>query len=272
MVARPHKVGMVLSGGGVRGAAHVGILKALQDAGIEVTAVSGASSGALVSAMYAARRSFNQTLDVFRDNDMFSWNYLGLVRKPGLLDSERLLEALEDALDHKTFDDVSRELHIVASNLLDGTAHYFREGSLAMACMASSAYPGVFSPLAIDGKLLTDGGVVNNLPIEPLLGRCEVLIGSFVNPIEHMTVDELQTTFSVSQRAFQISTGNPIRQKLKRCDFSIAPLELLDIGIFDMKRTNEAYEIGLNAGRELAERVNARLEHSAPKPREDKAS
>ncbi|MEL6547910.1 MAG: patatin-like phospholipase family protein [Myxococcota bacterium] len=259
MSSRPHKVGMVLSGGGVRGAAHVGILKALHDEGIEVTAVSGASSGALVSAMFAARRSFNQTLDVFRDNSLFSWNYLGLVRKPGLLDSERLLDALEEALDHKSFTDVSRELHIVASDLLDGTPHFFREGSLALAVMASSAYPGVFSPLEIDGRLLTDGGVVNNLPVEPLLGRCDVLIGSFVNPIEHMKAQELQSTFSVSQRAFQISTGNPIREKLKRCDFAIAPTELLDIGIFDKSRTNEAFEIGLAAGRTLVSELSSTL-------------
>ncbi|MEM6733567.1 MAG: patatin-like phospholipase family protein, partial [Myxococcota bacterium] len=259
MEATRHKVGIVLSGGGVRGAAHVGVLKALQEEGLEPTALAGASSGAMVAAMYAARRSFNQTLDIFRDNAIFSWSYFGLARKPGLLDSERLLEGLHRALDNKTFDDVSRELHVVASNLLDGSSHYFHEGDLAVAVMASSAYPGVFSPVEIDGRWLTDGGVTNNLPLEPLLHRCDALIGCFVNPVEEMKLEQLQTTFSVTQRAFQISTTNTVRTKLDLCDFTVAPLEILDIGIFEFSRTNEAYEIGLTAGRELAKSVTEHL-------------
>ncbi|MEL6761851.1 MAG: patatin-like phospholipase family protein [Myxococcota bacterium] len=257
-----HRVGVVLSGGGVRAAAHVGLLKALSERDLEPTALAGASAGALVAAMYATRRSFNQTLDVFRDNELFSWNYFGMVRKPGLLDAEKIMEGFEHVLGDKTFSDTTRELHIVATNLLDGTAHYFRDGPLAPAVMASSAYPGVISPIEFDGMLLSDGGIVDNLPIEPLLGRCDVLIGSFVNPVETLTMDELRTTLAVSQRAFHISTTNILRAKLAQCDFAIAPVSLLDIGIFELKRTNEAFEIGYETAQSILDGVEQRLERA----------
>ncbi|MEO1481567.1 MAG: patatin-like phospholipase family protein [Myxococcota bacterium] len=256
---REHRVGVVLSGGGVRGASHVGLLKALADRGIEPTAVAGASSGALVGTMYAARRSFNQTLDVFRDNDLFSWNYLGLVRKPGLLDTELLLGELDAALDHRTFDDLTRELHVVAGDLLTGEPYFFKTGPLARAVLASCAYPGVLTPIEHEGRLLSDGGIVNNLPVEPLLGRCDLVIGSFVNPVAPMTLEQLQTTFAVSQRAFQIGTTHALTAKLAKCDFAIAPLPLLDIGLFELSRTNEAFEIGLSAANAIMDDVEARL-------------
>ena len=239
-----HDVGLVLSGGGVRGAAHVGILRAFEERGIQATALSGASAGAIVAAMYAVGEPLDQIQALFAQTDIFSWNYLGLARKPGLFDSDQLLKILENAFQDKTFEQTGRELHVVATDLLDGRAHFFTEGPLAPAVMASASFPGVFSPLQRDGRLYSDGGIINNLPIEPLVGRCRALVGAQVNPINATTADALSTTFAVSQRAFQIATSPMVEAKLEQCDFSIVPEELLDIGLFEQSRVGEAHDIG----------------------------
>ncbi len=263
MVDRLHRVGVALSGGGVRGAAHVGLIRALREHHIEITAWAGASSGALVAAMCACGRSPDDILKIFRKNEMFTWSHFGLTQKPGLLDSERLLKVVERAVGGITFSELNDELHIVATDLLQGEEYYFREGAVARAVMASASFPGFVSPMEVDEHLFSDGGIVNNLPIEPLLGRCRVLIGSHVNPVEPKKRGDLETTVAVSQRAFQIATAKQTDSKLKSCDFCIAPSALLDIGLFDFERSNEAYEIGYEAALGIVDEVAASVSEVA---------
>ena len=180
--------------------------------------------------------------------------HLGLGTKPGLLDSDRLVEVLDDALDGKSFDDVTHELHIVATDMMSGTERYFREGSLARAVMASCAFPGVVSPVIVDSRVYSDGGIINNLPVEPLILRCRTVIGAQVNPVEPNATEQLATTVAVSRRAFQIATSQGIGAKLSRCTFRLAPEALLEIGIFDFDRVNERVRHWLSRNRRHARR------------------
>ncbi|MEL7370866.1 MAG: patatin-like phospholipase family protein, partial [Myxococcota bacterium] len=169
MTETQHKLGLVLSGGGARAAAHIGALRALTEHGLKPTVISGASAGALVAALYGCRFSLNEMLEVFETTELFSWNHLGFTKKPGLLDAERLVDVLASLFGGLTFNDSDTELHIVTTDLLSGQPHVFTQGPLDRAVTASSAYPGVISPLDIDGRVYADGGIVDNFPIDPLL-------------------------------------------------------------------------------------------------------
>ena len=255
-----HRVGIVLSGGGIRGAAHVGVLEALADQAVAPTALAGASAGSFAAAMYATGMTTEAMLDAFRASDVFSWSYFGLPRKAGLLDSEALLKVLYNVFGEKTFADTGhRELHIVATDLLKGKPHFFGVGPLALAVMASSAFPGLISPVEHQGCVFIDGGVLNNLPVEPLVGRCEILIGVHANPIPEATPEQVDGPIAVAQRAFQLSTHVGLEARLPSCDFVIEPEGLIEIGMFEHARTDEAFRIGYEAALPVAREVAQRL-------------
>ena len=238
--------GLVLSGGGMRGVAHIGVIKALEEHGIRPAYISGASSGATVGAFYAAGHGWEETLDFFRGMSIFSWgNYAH--GKPGMLDADKFRAGFEEYFPEDRFEALKKQLFVVASDIIKGRSRVFHEGPLIRTLLASSAVPGVFSPVVIDDSLYSDGGIMNNFPVEPLSASCDRIIGVFVNPLKQVTANELRTSFAVLERAFSMDRASRSTRKFDDCDLVISPESLAAFGTFGTSHVDEIFRIGYEA-------------------------
>lgn len=237
------KIGLVLSGGGVRGMAHIGVLRALEEYGISADIVSGSSVGALVGALYANGIPVQDMLTFFKETPLFKYNFITIL-KPGLVDTERYFDVFKDYFPEDSFDRLQRELHVVATNLQEGGEEFFHEGELILPLLASAALPPVFSPVEINNCLYADGGIMNNFPIEPLSGKVDYLIGSNVSVIKKVDKKAIGSSLQLANRTTALMIYAINRQKIGQCDLIFEPLELESIGVLDKKGIEKAYTIG----------------------------
>ena len=159
------RVGLALGGGVARGFAHIGVLMALEEARIKVEVVTGTSVGSIVGAFVAAGYTCAELREVTR---YLSWTGMAHVAWPGrggLISFYKLEQFMRRQLNDPLFSDLKLPFAAVATDLVTGNPVVLSEGSVARACHASSAVPGVVVPVEIDGKILSDGGVSDNLPI-----------------------------------------------------------------------------------------------------------
>lgn len=273
------KICLVLSGGGARGFAHVGVLKELEALRIPIHCIAGTSMGAVVGGLYAAGLSaaeIEERLNKLKLNDIALDRVpryelpqalreednqyplgatLGLsstgVRLPtGAVQATQFLELLHNWTAHLKpdidFDQLPIPFRAVATDLENGKMLVLRKGPLHTAIRASMAAPGVFSPVEIDGRLLTDGGLVRNLPVDIARGMgADIIIA--VNIGTHLLHrDELRSLLNVSQQMVNILTEQNVEgQKagLRPNDILIEP-DLGNISFMDFGRYTEASLIG----------------------------
>ncbi|HSR33149.1 MAG TPA: patatin-like phospholipase family protein [Anaerolineae bacterium] len=157
-------VGLVMSGGGARGMAHVGVIRVLEREGIPIDCVAGTSVGSLVGAAYAAGIRGHSLLEMalsvrWREIARFSWP------RQGFISFDRLESYLVNLLGDLTFADLDLPYAAVTADLATGEQVVLKEGRVARAVRASCSVPGLVIPVEVNGRLLVDGGVINNLPI-----------------------------------------------------------------------------------------------------------
>lgn len=250
---RAKKIGLVLSGGGVRGMAHIGVIRALEEYGISANIVSGSSVGALVGALYANGIPVQDMLAFFKETPLFKYNFITIL-KPGLVDTERYFDVFKAYFPEDRFDCLQRELHVVATNLQQGGEEFFHEGELILPLLASAALPPVFSPVEIENCLYADGGIMNNFPIEPLVGKVDYIIGSNVSVIKKVDKKAISSSLQLANRTTALMIYAINRQKIHQCDLIFEPLELESIGVLDKTGIEKAYTIGYeSAMRQLRE-------------------
>ena len=246
------KIGLVLSGGGVRGVAHLGAITFMEEMGIEVEVISGTSAGSIVGGMYAAGHSVETIFKVFKNTSIFSWSNF-TARKPGIIDSDRFYPVLKEHIPEDDFSALKKKLYVTATDILNGVVTTFSEGEVAKTILASSAVPVVFSPVKIGDSLYVDGGVLNNFPIEPLQGRCRAIIGVNVHPIKPVREKDISSTITIMDRLLRIAIYHQTRQKLPLCNIAISPPELANYGTFDRNHFEEIFEIGYIAAKKKKE-------------------
>lgn len=158
------RVGLVLSGGGALGGAHIGVLEVLEGAGIRPCCVTGASAGSAVGVAYCAGLGLPRIKELALNME---WSKLGRVVRPrtGFFDGSKLEEYLIELIGDRTFEDLEIPLAVAAADILRDELVILCEGRLAPAVRASCAFPGVFTPVEYEGRLLVDGGLINNLPV-----------------------------------------------------------------------------------------------------------
>ena len=227
-------LGMVLSGGGSRGLAHVGVLKALAEEGVEPDCLSATSAGAIVAALYAAGYSPEAMLEFFETKHPFRVSNLALRKK----------------------------VFITATDIVDGRLEIFTSGRLIPAVLASSSAPLVFTPTEIDGRLFSDGGVIDNFPVDPLYGLCSTILGVYASPLLRRDRSELKSTLAVSIRALEVGMYYRSRDKFHQCDYLICPRELARFGNFDTRHYGEILEIGYRAARDKMPEILGLLERA----------
>ncbi|MBA4137470.1 MAG: hypothetical protein C0518_09165 [Opitutus sp.] len=244
--AAPAQIGLVLSGGGSRGIAHIGVLRALLENGIEPDVVAGVSAGAIVGALYAHGYSPDEMLEFFRVTNPYRFTNVAF-GKPGIWDSAKYVPDFLRYFPADSFEALKRKLFVVATDLLRGEPKVFDSGPLVLPILASSCVPMVFSPMEIDGRLYGDGGIVNNFPIELLETRCAVTIGVHVNPLSEIKASDLGTSLAVLERALDVGMFNKSRASFERCDVMILPREVAGYGMFDTKHFVEIEAAGYRA-------------------------
>jgi NTE family protein len=235
------KVGIALSGGGVRGISHLGVLKALGEIGIVPAKVSGTSAGAIVGAMFCQGYQPEEILKIIVETNYFkfmrpaiSWN--------GILKMVSIGELYKVYLPHDDFAQLKIPLAVAATDIQKGKVVYFDEGELIKPIMASSSIPGMFEPIVIEGKFLVDGGVLNNLPVEPLEGICDFVIGVNCNHLpEESNVSNMK---KLIERAVIMSMNYNVYSRKSKCDYFIEAPGLGKYGVFDIKKGSDLFQAG----------------------------
>ena len=236
-------LGLVLSGGGMRGAAHIGVLRALEEQGIRTTHIAGSSSGAIVGALHAYGYDWVDILEFFRKIQLWDLKKYAL-GKPGLIDAEKFYDEFNRILPVDSFDSLKKHLVITATDILMGTQKYFRTGEIIRPILASAAFPGVFSPVKIGESYYIDGGTLDNFPVESIQHQCDMVIGVYANAMNPIDIDELKHSYHVIERAFKLKTVQEDIVKFPLCDVLIAPNELGQFVTFDKKPLFEIFDIG----------------------------
>ena len=170
MAQESKTVSLVLGSGGARGHAHIGVIRALEEMGFDVRNISGCSMGSVIGGIYAADK-----LDTYKDwafqltrSDVvklldFSFSLRSIFK------GERIFDVLKDLVGDRKIEDLDRRFTAVATSLDEEQEVWLNSGSLFTAMRSSTAVPGVFSPVVLDGRTLVDGGLINPLPIAPTL-------------------------------------------------------------------------------------------------------
>lgn len=237
---RRYRVGLVLSGGGLRGVGHLGAIKALEENGFQPSVISGCSIGAIIGAFYAAGYTVDEMLRIVNKNDLFPTTSFRF-RTSGFVNTQFLSKLFQKYIPENTFESLKTPLYVAATNLLSGETEYIHSGILEAALLASSSIPLMFPSVQRDGAVYYDGGVLDNLPVQPLVGQCDFLIGVHVNAPDRITTEQL-TPIKVLDRIIHLAIGQSVTQNAKKCDLFIEPPEMQQFGMFDKKDLMRSYE------------------------------
>lgn len=235
--------GLVLSGGGIKGMAHLGLIKALREHDVKFDCIAGSSAGALTGALIAAGHSPEESLEFFKATPLFSIYYYS-TSKPGLLDSEKFRPIFEKYFPDDAFEILNEPLFVTTTNLEIGNWEVHNSGPLINVLLASASLPPVFSPMLIDGAMHADGGIMNNFPLEPLQEHCNFLIGSYVHPISPIKGSDVKSSMQVAMRAMDLSRFAIVQPKLASCHFLFAPPGIEAIGMLDRKAIDKSFNLG----------------------------
>lgn len=251
---RGNKTGIVLSGGGARGFAHIGVLKALNENNVFPSRISAVSAGSIVGSLYADGKKPDEIFEIFSELDIYK--FLRVYRpRFGVLKAEGLRKTLSKSLSVNKLEDLGIPLTISATNFTKAQTEYFDEGSIVDAVMASSAIPLLLKPYTIKGQMYVDGGLMNNLPVEPLIGHCDYIIGVNVNPVREVT--RFRSFRNFADRVMHLAIRANVNSNIPKCDMYIEPPGLMDYHLLKVSSSQQIYEAGYEHTMKLIEKYNA---------------
>jgi len=246
--SKPYKIGIALSGGGIKGLCHAGVLKALEEQGIRPDILSGVSSGAVVGALYADGYSPDEIAKLFED---ISFRRMTKLQIPdgGFFKIDTFQRFMSKNLRAKTFEDLKIPLRVVATNLDKGCSVVFSSGKLLEPVIASCSVPVLFSPKIIDGVRYVDGGVFKNFPVSTIRNQCEKVIGINASP---MVADDYKPTImNVAARSYHIMFKANIIHDKELCDLLIEPIDMGNYETFGVDKGREIFELGYRTTKQL---------------------
>ncbi|WP_421808531.1 patatin-like phospholipase family protein [Flagellimonas sp.] len=277
--SKPPKVGLVLSGGGAKGLAHIGVLKVIEEAGIKVDYIGGTSMGAIVGALYASGYSAAQLDSIFRSTDFTDLIQDNVPRSAKTFyekeDSERyalslpfenfkvsfpqaisggqniynlLVQLLYQVKDVEDFKKLPIPFVCIATNVETGEEIVLDNGYLPEAIVASGTFPSLFEPAEIDGQILIDGGVVNNYPIGQVREMgADLIIGVDVQH-DLVTRESLSSATEILLQINNYRTVNDMKKKSKETDVYIRP-EIDEFSVIDFEKGSQIVKNGEAAAR-----------------------
>lgn len=291
----------MLSGGGAKGLAHVGVLKVLEEAGVRIDYIGGTSMGAIVGALYSAGYSAHQLDSIFqttnfnillqdelprsaktfyekRDSERYAltlpFDGFNIGFPSGLSRGQNIYNLMSKLTLHleakQDFSELPIPFFAVATNIETGEEVILDKGHLPQAISASAAIPSLFTPVVIDKQLLVDGGVVNNYPVRELRRRgAEIIIGVDVQDTLRER-HELKSVFDILTQISNFGTIADMREKVKMTDIYIDP-DITPFSVMSFEKGNEIINAGEAAARAKMEELEkvAALQQESPKQRQN---
>ena len=248
-----NNLAVVLSGGGARGAIHLGVLQALDEYNIKIDAISGSSIGAIIGSLYCAGVKPQEIKEIMKGKSIselfhFTWHRFGL------LDMSKLKKILNEFIDKDSFESLKIPLHICISNIDTGKYELFSKGELFHKIAASASIPIVFEPIKIGNSYYVDGGLFNNLPVEPFVGKYSNILGVHVNNYKN---NPDQSMNAVAERVVNLVIKQNVIPNMEKCDYMINPYVDKKYATLDFKNIEKLYDIGYKNGIEFAEKYTA---------------
>ena len=230
-----------MSGGGTRGFAQLGVISALQDRGIKPDVISGTSVGALVGAFVASGKSHHEIMEIFNKGWLFKYTNLNFPMN-GLLKLNGLKEVILKHIPFKNIEALPLPFFVAVSNLNLGIVEYKNKGPLGQILLASSSIPVLFSPVEIDGQLYVDGGLKDNIPVEPVKHDCEHIISVNISPLTPRK--EFKNLIQIASRTFYMSVNANIDDVHKYSTLFIEPEGIDQFDILSLGHAKELFELG----------------------------
>ena len=264
------KIGLALAGGGIKGAGHIGVIKALQENDIEIGYIGGTSIGSIVASLFAMGYSTDEMLrlfkffakDIMRVNPRYYWNNIKTSKRfigDGLISGEAIEMAIDECAELKSLHSIQDLIipivmptvdinenkeyvstnHLYDENFKEDT--YIRDISIGKAVRASSSYPGVFAPTIYEGHQFVDGGVIDNLPANEVrkLGATRVLSVRFGIKSE----SKPQNMIEIALRSLDLIFNQRAKAEFEAADYALT-LELPEATVFNIKKIDYCYNIG----------------------------
>jgi NTE family protein len=277
------KIGLALGGGGVRGFAHVMVLKALDDLELKPSMIAGTSMGAIIGAMYASGLSGNYLLEQLRDSSILkndSWQDIYNKRdkllewldvftleraRGGMLKAEGMFQMLMDELKCTSFEELETPLTVIAADYWSAEEVIFNTGELQTAIQASMAVPGVFAPVSHEDRVLIDGGVVNLVPYDHVAPHCDVTLAVDVGGTRHPDETPVPNVMESLLGTIDIMQEAMLKNKLEQDppDIYIQP-DIRNVRMMDFTAIEEVFTQSKPAIDELVTKLKKlKREHSA---------
>ncbi|MGY6648346.1 patatin-like phospholipase family protein [Wenyingzhuangia sp. IMCC45574] len=236
-VLKNKKVGLALGGGAVLGAAHIGVLKALEERGIKIQYIAGTSIGSLIASLYAFGVPIAKIEEIAVNFTWFDITNISL-SKFGLLSNSKMENLISKYIHHKNIQDSKIPLSMIATDICNGDRVVLNRGDISSAIMASSCIPGVFIPVEIGGKMLVDGVIAENVPVTAVKEMgADFIIAVDLNPIH---VEKQPTNIvDVLINSLHFGIRHIVESQIKESDIIIEP----DLSKYSLSSTKNIKEL-----------------------------
>jgi NTE family protein len=255
------KIALVLGGGAARGFAHVGVIRALEQEKIPIDMIVGTSVGSLIGAIYAAdANSFELEWTAFslEKDDLFDYGILSAITGMGAAKGDKLEEFVKSKVSVQNIENLKLPFAAVATDLNRGTRMVLDRGPVAKAVRASSAIPGVFNPVDYQGKLLVDGGVIDNIPVSVARERgADIVIA--VDISENVANFNITNIIDVMLQAVTIMAAENVKYKRKEADVLISPA-VGNVGMLDFTQKKRCMQAGIEATQKAMPEIREKIE------------
>jgi len=252
------RVGLVLGGGAARGFAHVGVIRVLEREKIPIDLIVGTSVGSLVGAIYADKKnSFELEWTAFslEEKDLFDYTFISPTQ--GFVRGERLEEFVLKKVSARELQQLKIPLGVVATDIQSGEVVVLQTGSVARAVRASSAIPGIFIPVRYQGRLLVDGGVLNNVPVD-VARKMGAQVVIAVNLDGGRKATQVNNIFDAIVQSLHLMAIESTAARLREADVVIQPA-VSNIGPIDFSRKKELLTLGIQAAEQALPRIREKL-------------
>ena len=241
---KPYKIGLVLSGGGARGFAHAGALKALEEMGIKPDIVAGVSAGSVVTAMYCSGMRPDEILKVFSDAKFSDFAEIGVPRE-GFFSMDGFKKFLRHHIPYKNLNELPLPGIVCATDLDNYTRAAFTEGDIAECVAASCSIPIIFRPVIIKGNTYVEGGVTANLPAWVLRDQCKYLIGINCSPLPRR--GKPKSILDIAQRTYDLLVKTNSIEQMEMCDLAISINDIANYKVFNLKEIHRVFRSGYDS-------------------------
>ena len=246
IIQQDYKLGLALSGGGARGFAHLGAIRAIEEVGLKPDIVAGVSAGSVIAVLYGAGISVDDIMSAFTDRKFsdFANVNLRINANQGLFDFSKFKNFIAEmvAPDVK-LEDLPIPTFVGVTDFDHGVPTEFHNGNIADAVAASCSIPICFRPQIINGVSYVDGGVLRNMPSWIIRSRCQRLIGVNCSPLLSTDTSN-DSLLEIAMRAYNLMAKANQAFDMDMCDLAVETLQLANYKVFNLKEINKVFISG----------------------------